>query len=395
MRVCVVYDCLFPHTVGGAERWYRNLAERLAAAGHEVTYLTLCQWDEGEEPDLEGVEVVAVAPRMALYGADGNRRIAPPLAFGAGVLWHLLRRGRRYDAVHCPSFPYFSLLGAWLALRLRRSRAPLVVDWYEVWGRQYWISYLGPLGGRIGYAVQRLCMRLPDRSFTFSRLHAERLRAEGHRAPITRLTGLRAAEEERTPALEAPDPPLVVFAGRHIPEKRVPSIPRAIELARRQRPELRCLILGSGPDSERTAELGRELHLGAALKMPGRVPSEQVTAALADASCLLLPSEREGYGLVVVEAVELATPAVVVAGAENAAVELVEAGQNGFVCESVEPQALADAILRVVDGGEALRRSTRQWYERHADELSIESSLEAVEAASGEAPGRAHNVRPT
>ena len=30
MRVCIVYDCLFPYTVGGAERWYRNLAERLA-----------------------------------------------------------------------------------------------------------------------------------------------------------------------------------------------------------------------------------------------------------------------------------------------------------------------------------------------------------------------------
>ena len=50
MRVCVVYDCLFPHTVGGAERWYRNLAERLAADGHEVTYLTLRQWKRGRRP---------------------------------------------------------------------------------------------------------------------------------------------------------------------------------------------------------------------------------------------------------------------------------------------------------------------------------------------------------
>ncbi len=47
MRICLIYDCLFPYTVGGAERWYRDLAERLAAAGHEVTYLTLRQWDAG------------------------------------------------------------------------------------------------------------------------------------------------------------------------------------------------------------------------------------------------------------------------------------------------------------------------------------------------------------
>ncbi len=44
----LVYDCLFPYTVGGAERWYRDLAERLCADGHEVTYLTLRQWPRGE-----------------------------------------------------------------------------------------------------------------------------------------------------------------------------------------------------------------------------------------------------------------------------------------------------------------------------------------------------------
>src|SRR5579862_3703109 len=111
MRVCLIYDCLFPYTVGGAERWYRNVAERLAAAGHEVTYLTLRQWERGERPAVPGVEVIAVGPPMALY-ANGRRRIAPPLAFGAGVLWHLLRHGRRYDVVHSSAFPYFSLLAA-------------------------------------------------------------------------------------------------------------------------------------------------------------------------------------------------------------------------------------------------------------------------------------------
>src|SRR6516162_3736471 len=101
MRICLVYDCLFPHTVGGAERWYRNLAERLADEGHEVTYLTLRQWERGEKPQI-----------------DGRRRILPPLVFGLGVLAHLLRRGRRYDVVHTASFPYFSLLSAAAARRL-------------------------------------------------------------------------------------------------------------------------------------------------------------------------------------------------------------------------------------------------------------------------------------
>ena len=112
MRICLVYDCLFPYTVGGAERWYRNLGERLAAEGHQVTYLTLRQWSRGGAPDVAGVDVRAVGPRMTLYSGPGRRRILPPLVFGAGVLWHLLRHRRRYDVVHTASFPYFSLLAA-------------------------------------------------------------------------------------------------------------------------------------------------------------------------------------------------------------------------------------------------------------------------------------------
>src|SRR3954469_1521241 len=104
MRICVVYDCLFPHTVGGAERWYRNLAERLAEEGHEVDYLTLRQWPEGADPGVPGVRVVPVGPRMPLYGPGGRRRILPPLRFGLGVFLHLARHGRGYDAVHTASF---------------------------------------------------------------------------------------------------------------------------------------------------------------------------------------------------------------------------------------------------------------------------------------------------
>ena len=117
VRICIVYDCLFPYTVGGGERWYRNLAQRLAADGHEVTYLTLRQWPRGERGEIPGVRVVVAGPRMALYGEGGQRRILPPLVFGAGVLWHLLRHGRRYDVVHTALVPVL------LAAR-RRAAAP-------------------------------------------------------------------------------------------------------------------------------------------------------------------------------------------------------------------------------------------------------------------------------
>jgi glycosyltransferase involved in cell wall biosynthesis len=69
---------------------------------------------------------------------------------------------------------------------------------------------------------------------------------------------------------------------------------------------------------------------------------------------------------------------VVVRGADNAAVELIEEGVNGVVAASASPEDLAAAIARVFDAGEPMRRSTVDWFTANARRLSLQSSLERV-----------------
>jgi glycosyltransferase involved in cell wall biosynthesis len=369
VRICIVYDCLYPFTVGGAERWYRNLAERLASSGHEVTFLTRRQWERGVDPAVPGVRVVAVSPPMELY-AHGRRRLLPPLVFGLGVLVHLLRHGRRYDVVHTASFPYFSLLAADLARK--RGRFRIVVDWHEVWTRGYWRDYAGSVVGWMGWRIQRACVRVPQRAFCFSKLHERRLREEGLGAPLTRLEGQYAGPEAVPEPL--PARPVVVYAGRHTPEKRVPALVPALA----QLPMLRAEIYGDGP--ERADVLSAIARNGAEERVsaPGFVDEEVLRRALATALCFVLPSEREGYGLVVVESAVQGVPSVVVAGADNAATELVEEGVNGAVASSPNAADLADAVRRIQAAGDELRVSTLDWFRRNAQRLSLESSLQRL-----------------
>src|SRR4051794_793701 len=381
VRICLVYDCLFPYTVGGAERWYRNLAERLAAQGHEVTYVTLRQWDRGARLDLdERVRVVSAGPRMSLYTAGGRRRILPPLVFGTGLLAHLLRRGRRYDVVHTCSFPYFSLLAASAARRL--GRYAIVVDWFELWSAAYWREYLGPVGGHIGRVIQRACLRVRQKAFCFAHMTAERLRADGLHGEVTVLEGMYESPPEPHPS--APADPLVVFAGRHIPEKRAPAVVPAIAAARAALPELRGVIFGDGPERPQVLEAIAANGLDGVVEAPGFVESERVESTLARALCMVLPSRREGYGMIVVEASAAGVPSVVVRDPDNAAVELVEDGVNGFVAESAAPEAIAAAILRVHEAGPALRESTVDWFAAHQQRLSLSASLAVVAQAYAE-----------
>jgi glycosyltransferase involved in cell wall biosynthesis len=383
VRVCIVYDCLYPYTIGGAERWYRNLGERLAAEGHDLTFLTLRQWEPGEEPSVPGARVVAAGPRMALYTARGRRRLLPPLVFGAGVLLHLLRHGRRYDVVHTASFPYFSLLAAsWTG---RRGRFRLVVDWHEVWTREYWREYLGGLSGRIGWRVQKRCLRVQQRAFCFSKLHERRLRELGLTGELTRLEGQYAG-----PVADEPRParPVAVFAGRLIPEKRAASIPAAIAKAREQVPDIRGEIYGDGPEREPVLRAIADAGVDGAVNAPGFVSADVLEEARSTALCLLLPSSREGYGLVVLEAAARGVPAVVCAGADNAATELVEEGVSGWVAPSASADDLAAAIVRVHEAGPELRRSTLDWFRRNAERLLLETSLTRVLAGYADASAR-------
>ena len=210
LRVCLVYDHLYPATVGGGERWMHDLGAALAAAGHEVTYVTMRHWDDAP-PVIEGVEIVGLVPAGTVY-ADGRRSLGPPARFGLAVARYLVRHGHRFDVVHTAAFPFFPMLAAGLARR--RAGYRLVADWYEVWTRRYWRRYAGRLVGTVGWLVQRRCVRLRHRAFCISQLTDRRLLEEGFRGEHTVLPGLYAGPVDPTPNTTVE--PVVVFAGRHV-----------------------------------------------------------------------------------------------------------------------------------------------------------------------------------
>lgn len=378
LRVAIVYDCLYPYTVGGGERWYRSLAGELAKR-HEVTYVTRRLWPEGAAPDVpEGVAVVAVCEGGASYAPSGRRRPTAPLRFGAGVLRHLLADRRRYDVVHTCGLPYFSLLAARLAERL--GGPPVVTDWLEVWSPEFWRESLGGLAGAAGERLQRLCLRATGPAFTFADLTARRMRELGYRGEPRVLRGLYGGAIGET-ATHAVREPLVVYLGRHVPEKRVAAIPGAIAVARREIPELRATLFGDGPERPRVLAEIERLGLAGAIGAPGFVPEDEVERELRRASCLVLPSTREGFGLAVIEAAARGVPSIVTRAPDNAATELVVEGENGFVVDDAAPATLAAAIVRAVRAQPEVAERAAAWLARERDRFSVAAAAATIEGS--------------
>ena len=193
--------------------------------------------------------------------------------------------------------------------------------------------------------MQRLCLRVPQHAFCFSRLHEARLVELGVNGPVTRLEG----EYDGPPAVDdAARPSRWSCSPAGIsPRSACLPIPPAIRQPARRGPIFAVRSTATGPSARALLRLVSELGLEEVIDAPGFVEAERIEAALARALCLLLPSRREGYGLVVLEAAARGTPSIVVRGPDNAATELVEEGVNGFVAPSASPEDLARAIAAV------------------------------------------------
>lgn len=360
MRIAIAYDCLFPWSKGGGERQYRRFAEEFVAAGHEVTYLTRRHWADDVSPEIDGVRIVEVSVDRELYDANGARMLGPAIRYARGLYGHLRRHRDAYDAILVSALPNTNVLAVRAALA--GTGVVVSVDWLEVWEAAQWREYAGPVIGRVATVLQRVAARLSPIATCHSRLSAERLMASGLRVEPLVSPGLIELPDVTEPQLSAPSPPNVIFIGRHIPDKRVESLPGAIAVARRQLPDLTATIFGDGPSRGTVIAEIERLGLGDVVDIPGFVSQAELDEGIRTASCLVNPSAREGYGLVVVESCAVGTPVVLVRGNGNASVELVEDGMNGQISESAAPDALGSAIVEVVSAGEALRKTTYEWF---------------------------------
>jgi glycosyltransferase involved in cell wall biosynthesis len=88
--------------------------------------------------------------------------------------------------------------------------------------------------------------------------------------------------------------------------------------------------------------------------------------------------------MVVVEAVAHGVPVVVIDAPDNAAVDLITHGENGFVSPSTNPMDLAAAIVRAVRGGYELRESTLSRARHQGEALTIRGAMRQVLAVYSE-----------
>jgi len=333
-RVAFVSDSVWPYNKGGKEKRLHEITHRLVKEGRQVDVYTMKWWDGPEKTikTKDGVYLHAITRKFPLYNGD-RRSIKEALLFSLGCFKLLFRR---FDVVDVDSMPFFPLFPVRIITWLRGKK--LHATWHEVWGNRYWRDYMGGLSGRFGAAVEWLAMKTPDVVVSNSDHTTKRLLQAGMKKRI--VTVPLGVDVETIIAVPEHDMESdVMFAGRLLPNKNVDVLIRAVKLLRRTKKDIRCLIVGNGPERKRLEALVAELHLENNVTFFNFLEDHNELYSLMKSSKMfVLPSVREGFGLVVVEANACGLPVITIRHEHNAARELIVEGRNGYLSDLDAPQ---------------------------------------------------------
>ncbi|MDO8741963.1 MAG: glycosyltransferase [bacterium] len=340
-RIVFVSDSIMPYTNGGKEKRLYEIATRLAKKGNDVHIYTMHWWNGPKTVMHDGVHYHALCKYHPLYSGD-RRSIREALAFGFAALKLLFVR---FDVLDVDHMPQFALFGARLITWMRGKK--LYATWHEVWGREYWLGYLGGLLGIFGYIVERLSLTLPDVIVSNSEHTTRRLHEVGVRKKIETVplgADLQSIYSVRPGEIKSD----VIFVGRLLNHKGADLLVRAIAKVKILHPHIRSLVVGVGPEKENISKLISKLGLEENITLLGAVAGhENLYGLMKSSKLLVLPSIREGFGLVVVEANAAGLPVVTTRYKDNAAQDLIEEGVNGFLAEPTA-DAFAEKINKIL-----------------------------------------------
>ena len=360
MKILHIYKDYFP-ILGGIENHIRLLAEAQVRAGHEVTVLVTSQGQETAEEALNGVRVIK-AGRLATVAST-------PLSLS------LLGRLRSLcpDITHLQS-PYpVGEIAQWLAGRGRRYVISYQADISRLSQRLIMLAY-GPLFHAILNHAAAVLATSPQ--FAAASPH---LRAVANRVVIAPL-GIDTARFQPSGARPPWAVPALLFVGQLRHYKGVADLLSAMALLPEPvRPSLQ--ISGDGPMRQPWETLCRSLGLSQAVTFLGNVADADLPALYRSADIFVLPStsRAESFGMVLVEAMASGLPCITTE-INSGNSYIVQDNVTGVIVPPCSPQALAQAITRLIESPVERVQMGRAGRERALQEFTVDKMVDRIDA---------------
>jgi glycosyltransferase involved in cell wall biosynthesis len=306
---------------GGAEVFTHEVSKRWVENGHEVSLLTSGVPGGQRVETIDGVRIRRMGRlRTGSFHARAQKELARLSGFDVVI-----------DEIN--TIPFFTPLWRW--------RLPPVVALIHQLAGDVWDAEVPRPFAALGRSLEPHALRL------YQDVPVVTV-SESTREDLLRL-GLKDVQVVPNGRDQPPDfnglpkeaSPTFLFVGRLAANKRPDHAVEAFTIIKGELPDARLWMVGRGPLEQK---LQKTLPEGA--EMLGYLPRQELYERMARAHCLLVPSVREGWGLVVIEANSVGTPAV---GYDVPGVrDSIRPRETGLLAEAGDSQALGRQALELL-----------------------------------------------
>ncbi len=313
---------------GGAEIFTYENARRWVTAGHEVTWFSSDFGNCPKEEIIEGIKIIRRGTEITVH-------------YQAFRHYKKNFKGK-FDLVidQINTIPFLT------PLYVKEKKAALIFQLArEVWFYETFFP-LSLIGFAMEFFYLKLYRRIPV--LTISESTKQDLLKLGFNKEISILPVGIPFEPLEEPLAKDFNPSLI-FVGRLRKSKRIHHIIEALQMVKKDIPEIQLKIVGSGGKpgyAKKLKRLVKKYNLGGNITFYGHVNEETKRDLIKNSHLIILASVREGWGIVVSEANALSTPAVAynIHGVRDAIIDW----QTGLLTKKNNPQVLSEGIITLL-----------------------------------------------
>ena len=350
---------------GGCEVNIHELGKRIVEKGNEVTLL--CGEYEGckKREVIDGIEIIRRGGKYTVY-------IYALLEYIQNL------RKRNYDIIidEINGFPFFTPL---------YTRKPIIAFIHHV-TKKIFFRELPFIFASIGYIAERLIPLFYRKAvfITVSNSSREEIKEIGIPEDKIKVVYNGISETYKPDWNKKSSYPHILYLGRLKKYKQLDHLIKAMKIVKKEVKNAKLSIAGSGDAEEELKKIVDEMGLNHHIEFHGYVEEKKKKDLLQSAWVFVTPSQKEGWGLTVIEANACGTPAIAynVPGLRDS----IRNRETGLLVANGDIHKLAEAIINVLKDEklrEKLSKNALNWSKNFSWDKSSERFLEILRKVSG------------
>lgn len=326
MRIAIITDFVLGQYYGGGEKRYFEIWKRLVPQGFLIDVFCM-KSDKSEIQYPPGINIIKIGPTIK---NPPQRTLLQMIHFVISTYCRLLFSN--YDIYEAQGVGILSLF--FLRLFGKKNTISLIHDLSSGKSDQ-WIS-----SGKISELFEKMIYRLPTHKVLTVSNNIKKRLIDEYKIRASKISVIyNGIDDVLIDSVKGSKRSGLIYVGRLIPHKHVEDLLSILS----KLSDLPLQIIGQGSEGKKLINLVEKLNLNERVTFHGTVNDyKDVISKIKSSKILVLPSTREGFGLVLTEAMYCGTP--VVAYESDGASEIIDDNINGYLIEQRNIEALKDKI---------------------------------------------------